>query len=67
VGDAPYYGRFGFARESVEALSLPGPVALERFLGLELKAGALKGAQGVIAASGRMIPADDEIAARQTA
>jgi predicted N-acetyltransferase YhbS len=67
VGDAPYYGRFGFARESVEALSLPGPVALERFLGLELKAGALKDAEGIIAASGRMIPADDEIAARQTA
>ncbi|MGE0238696.1 MAG: GNAT family N-acetyltransferase [Parvibaculaceae bacterium] len=54
VGDEPYYGRFGFARESVEGLSLPGPVALERFLGLELESGALAGAEGVIAATGRL-------------
>jgi len=67
VGDAPYYGRFGFTRASVEGLSLPGPVELERFLGLELQAGALKAAEGVISAAGRMIPAGEIEAARQTA
>lgn len=67
VGDAPYYSRFGFARDSVEALSLPGPVELGRFLGIELEAGALQEAEGVIAASGRMMPANDIEAARQTA
>jgi len=67
VGDAPYYSRFGFARDSVEELSLPGPVELERFLGLELKAGALQGTGGVISASGRMMPVNDGAAVRQTA
>jgi predicted N-acetyltransferase YhbS len=67
VGDAPYYGRFGFSRDAVCELSLPGPVELERFLGLELEADALQGAQGVIAASGRQIPVNDSAAVRQTA
>ncbi|WP_119389143.1 GNAT family N-acetyltransferase [Taklimakanibacter lacteus] len=67
VGDEPYYGRFGFSRSSVEALSLPGPVALERFLGLELAADSLAGAEGMISASGRMIPVNDDTAVRQTA
>lgn len=67
VGDEPYYGRFGFARASVEGLSLPGPVALERFLGLELQADALAGAEGLISAAGRAIPTDAGEAARQTA
>lgn len=64
VGDAPYYSRFGFTRDGVLGLSLPGPVELDRFLGLELEAGALKGAEGVIAASGRMVLVE---ATRQTA
>lgn len=67
VGDAPYYSRFGFARAHAESLSLPGPVELERFLGLELRAGALAEAEGLVSASGRMIPANDTAAARQTA
>ncbi|MFZ5672617.1 MAG: GNAT family N-acetyltransferase [Pseudomonadota bacterium] len=67
VGDAPYYSRFGFARSAVLGLSLPGPVDPDRFLGLDLEAGTLTGAKGVIAASGRMIPAPAEEAARQTA
>ncbi len=67
VGDAPYYGRFGFSREAAQGLSLPGPVELERFLGLELEAGALKDAKGMISAAGRAIPADEIEAARQTA
>jgi predicted N-acetyltransferase YhbS len=67
VGDASYYSRFGFSRESVEELSLPGPVELERFLGLELDADALQGAQGVISASGRTMPANNYEAVRQMA
>jgi len=59
--------RFGFSRDPVEELSLPGPVELERFLGLELDAGALQGAEGPIAASGRVFPVGDEAALRQTA
>ena len=54
VGDAPYYGRFGFARGPVSDLHLPGPVNPARFLGLELVPGALDGAEGLIAASGRI-------------
>ena len=54
VGDAPYYGRFGFARGPVSDLHLPGPVDPARFLGLELVPGALDGAEGLIAASGRI-------------
>jgi predicted N-acetyltransferase YhbS len=67
VGDQPYYGRFGFAREAARGLRLPGPVELERFLGIELEAGALKDAKGMISAAGREIPADEIEAARQTA
>lgn len=60
VGDAPYYSRFGFAREAAQGLSLPGPVELERFLGLELEAGALRDAEGVVMANGRLAAANDE-------
>ena len=48
VGDAPYYGRFGFKRELAQGLSLPGPVDEDRFLGLELTPGALKDARGEV-------------------
>src|SRR5208337_467282 len=34
VGDAPYYGRFGFMRSLTLGLSLPGWVDPDRFLGL---------------------------------
>ncbi|HEX8663635.1 MAG TPA: N-acetyltransferase [Beijerinckiaceae bacterium] len=50
VGDAPYYGRFGFSAEKTGTLRLPGPYARERFLALELVPGALDGAQGLVAA-----------------
>lgn len=56
VGDAPYYTRFGFCRTLVEGLILPGPVEIERFLGLELLPGALRGAEGRIVATGRKVP-----------
>lgn len=57
VGDEPYYGRFGFTRSSVADLDLPGPVERERFLGLELGPGALDGAEGLVMAGGRPLPA----------
>ncbi|MFN0192513.1 MAG: GNAT family N-acetyltransferase, partial [Aestuariivirga sp.] len=52
VGDAPYYGRFGFTSSAVADLHLPGPVEKARFLGLELVPGALDGAEGLVMASG---------------
>ena len=57
VGDAPYYGRFGFAAALTERLWLPGPVARERFLGLELREGALHGAAGLVSPTGERLPA----------
>jgi len=58
VGDPPYYGPFGFSRRHTLGLSLPGPVDEARFLGLELKGGALKGAKGFVTAAGaRDLPA----------
>lgn len=52
LGDASYYGRFGFRPELVENLSLPGPFERNRLLGLELRPGALNGACGVIVPMG---------------
>jgi predicted N-acetyltransferase YhbS len=52
VGDAPYYRRFGFRQDLTERLDLPGPVERERFLGLELRPGALEDAHGAVIASG---------------
>jgi predicted N-acetyltransferase YhbS len=56
VGDAPYYGRFGFSAEKTGLLSMPGPYQQDRLLGLELTAGALDGACGMIGATGRLVP-----------
>jgi predicted N-acetyltransferase YhbS len=56
VGDAPYYGRFGFSAAKTGALRLPGPFEPERLLGIELKAGALDGARGLIRATGDRLP-----------
>lgn len=55
VGDAPYYGRFGFSAERTGSLAMPGPYERHRLLALELKAGALDGAKGTIKAAGRKI------------
>jgi predicted N-acetyltransferase YhbS len=52
VGDPPYYESFGFSRRHTLGLSLPGPVDEARFLGLELKGGALKAARGFVVAAG---------------
>ena len=55
VGDAPYYGRFGFTVEKTAGLRLPGPFEPHRLLALELKAGALVGARGLVRATGRLV------------
>lgn len=52
VGDAAYYERFGFCASLTGELAMPGPVERERFLGLELRPGALAGVRGVLAATG---------------
>jgi predicted N-acetyltransferase YhbS len=52
VGDALYYGRFGFSAEKTGALWLPGPCERHRLLGCELTPGALDGARGLIGATG---------------
>lgn len=53
VGDAPYYGRFGFSAEKTSSLWMPGPYQQDRLLALELQAGALEGASGLIGPTGR--------------
>lgn len=57
VGDAPYYARFGFSAAARGGLWLPGPYEAERFLGLELRPGALAGARGPVCATGAREPA----------
>ncbi len=52
VGDAPFYGRWGFAPQATRCLLLPGPVARERFLALEFRPGALARACGAVRATG---------------
>ena len=44
VGDAPYYGRFGFARLS--GVEMPPPTNPDRVLGHDLKPGAWSGVRG---------------------
>jgi predicted N-acetyltransferase YhbS len=53
VGDAAFYGRFGFSSETTQGLWLPGPYERHRLLGLELVPDALKGAHGLVEATGR--------------
>ena len=58
VGDAPYYARFGFDPDLAADLWLPGPFERERFLGLELREGALAGAEGLVRPTGIPAPAE---------
>lgn len=44
VGDAPYYGRFGFVK--LEGVEMPPPTNPERVLGLALQEGAWEGVKG---------------------
>lgn len=48
VGDAPYYERFGFSRALTLGMQMPGPVDMNRLLGLELVEGSLAAAAGMI-------------------
>jgi predicted N-acetyltransferase YhbS len=57
VGDAPYYGRFGFSATKTGQLSMPGPYERHRLLALELVPGALDGAHGTLKAAGRKLKA----------
>ncbi len=59
VGDAPYYGRFGFSAGKTGALWLPGAYEPHRLLGLELVPGTLDGARGMMTATGRPEPKPD--------
>jgi predicted N-acetyltransferase YhbS len=52
LGDEPYYARFGFSAKTTAGLALPGPFEPHRLLGLELEAGALDGACGMIVPTG---------------
>jgi predicted N-acetyltransferase YhbS len=61
VGDEPFYRCFGFTRAVVSGLRMPGPVDPDRFLGLELVAGALADASGLVTASGRTAKVADRI------
>jgi predicted N-acetyltransferase YhbS len=56
LGDAPYYARFGFSAEKTGALVLPGPFERDRLLAIELEAGALDGAEGMIIPTGAALP-----------
>jgi predicted N-acetyltransferase YhbS len=62
VGDAPYYGRFGFTAEKTGALRLPGPYARDRLLARELVPFALEGARGLVRATGRIEPKSATVA-----
>lgn len=48
VGDPEYYARFGFSAAPTGALAMPGPWEKRRLVALELVAGALAGAAGMI-------------------
>lgn len=61
VGDEPYYRRFGFVQHLTRRMMLPGPVDRSRFLALELEAGALREARGMI--SPWLLPAGRALAA----
>lgn len=58
VGDAAYYGRFGFTAAETGALAMPGPFEKHRLLALELREGALAQASGVLKPTGRRIAAE---------
>lgn len=46
VGDAPYYGRFGFRK--LEGVEMPPPTNPDRVLGLELRPGGWAGVRGMV-------------------
>ncbi|GIK81550.1 MAG: N-acetyltransferase [Pseudorhodoplanes sp.] len=56
VGDEAYYRRFGFSTAGTSLLFMPGAFDRRRLLACELVPGALKGAFGLISATGRIVP-----------
>jgi len=56
VGDASFYGRFGFSPAKTGSLWLPGPFDRNRLLACELVPGALDGACGLVGATGSSAP-----------
>ncbi len=59
IGDATYYGRFGFTAAETRRLWMPGQFERDRLLALELHPGALAGACGLIGATGEPRPKPD--------
>jgi predicted N-acetyltransferase YhbS len=59
VGDATYYGRFGFSAALTGGLWMPGCHDRDRLLAIELKPGALAGADGPISATSVAVPKTD--------
>lgn len=55
VGDAPYYGRVGFAQVPERQVLMPGPIDLKRLLALELVEGELGEAHGLLMAAHRFV------------
>jgi len=62
IGDPPYYGRFGFSAAKTGALWMPGPFERHRLLAVELVAGALDGARGLLQATGAAADTADRAA-----
>ena len=58
VGDAAYYGTFGFSAAPMANVVMPGPFERERLLGLALRPGALDDARGRVVASGAKIDSE---------
>ena len=48
VGDAPYYRRFGFSRDTARALDYPPPTNPDRLLARALQPGAFDGVAGLV-------------------
>ena len=62
MGDAAYYGRFGFTAAQTGSLWMLGRFKRDRLLGLELCPGALAGVSGLIGATGEVEPQPSIIA-----
>jgi len=65
LGDAAYYGRFGFSAKKTAELMLPGAYEQERLLGIELTPGALDGAWGMIVPTGGSVPKPKAVRAKK--
>lgn len=59
VGDAAYYGRFGFSSALTGRLWMPGRYEHDRLLAVELRRGALAAAHGLISPAGKIEPKPD--------